>query len=304
MPHTKPHPAPRRRFPITLAGAEGKPWRIAIGVAAGLLLLLLIFRLSRVEPQLMSAAEVRSLQERGVLRVGVRTDIPGLAEDGAGLEIELGQRLAARLLPDIPAGNACKLVEVNAMDTGPKFNDGSIDIAIAMMKRGDSAKYAYSRTYYTDPCYFVVSARTQRLELQNVSVGYVQNTPAAALLDDYVLSHPTANITQVKFAAYPDMIQALMKGNIDLLVMTERYIQKYKTATAVNPQTLLTYYLYDFRPSSVCLGYVDYAIASPADSPALTRLADVMLQEMREDGSLAALYNQYGLVQDYDHEED
>ena len=73
---------------FTLIGDEGKPWRRAIAIAAGVLLLLVALIFGRAETQLMSSAEVKTVQERGVLRIGVIPDMPG-----AELEKELGVKL-------------------------------------------------------------------------------------------------------------------------------------------------------------------------------------------------------------------
>ena len=73
-----------RRMNFTLIGDEGKPWRRAIAIAAGVLLLLVALIFGRAETQLMSSAEVKTVQERGVLRIGVIPDMPG-----AELESEL-----------------------------------------------------------------------------------------------------------------------------------------------------------------------------------------------------------------------
>ena len=67
-----------RRMNFTLIGDEGKPWRRAIAIAAGVLLLLVALIFGRAETQLMSSAEVKTVQERGVLRIGVIPDMPGV----------------------------------------------------------------------------------------------------------------------------------------------------------------------------------------------------------------------------------
>lgn len=296
--------ARRHKLNITFTGDEGKPWRAALGILCALVFLLLLILGGRSQTDPMNSAEVLTIQDRGVLRVGVRTDMPGMGENGQGLEIELAARMAQRLLPDVPAGNNLKLVEVNAMDVGAKFSDGAIDMAIALMPRGTSNKYAYSHTYYTDPCYFIAAVNTPRLAIENISIGCVQNTPPATLLSNYAIAHPEANLTQVKYASYPDMLTALMHGRVDLAVMSELYIHKYQNEKLVNPQTLLSFNLYEFRASGVSIGNVEYAVACLADTPAIALLADDTLAQMREDGSLGALYNRYGLVQDYGHEQE
>ena len=76
-----------RRHPITLVGDEGRPYRKALLILCGLLLVLLLALFSREEPQLMASPEVAGIQDRAVLRVGIRSDIPDLG----GLEQALAQ---------------------------------------------------------------------------------------------------------------------------------------------------------------------------------------------------------------------
>ncbi|MDO5110809.1 MAG: transporter substrate-binding domain-containing protein [Clostridia bacterium] len=302
--HRPKRPGEKRKLSFTLTGQEGKPWRIALMGAAALLLVLLIVALSRVEPNALGSAEVRTIQDRGVLRVGVRDDIPGMGFAQTGLEAELGDILAQRLLPDIPAGNSVKYVTVDSMTIGPKIAQGAIDVAIAMMPQGAQPKFLYSQPYYSDPCYFITSVTTQRLVLQGIRAGCVQNTPSATLLESYVAARPSANITIVKYASYPDMIEAVMESNVEVAVMTQLYIEKYQAETDVNPDTLVPFMPYIFRASAVSPGTVNYCIACPTDTPALITVADLVLDELQQSGQLQSMYTKYGLVQDYAHEEE
>lgn len=270
--------------------------RRAIIGAAIALAVLIIFLLGRVEPNAMNSAEVQTLQARGVLMVGVRSDMPRMGKDGEGLEYELGYELAKRILPEIPEGNSVRYVELNAMDADAKLAEGQIDIAIAMMPAGaKSSQYAYSRPYYEDPCYFITSADTERLVLKNVNAGCVQNTPCDTMLDAYIAEKEFANITKVKYASYPDLIEAVMYDRVDVALLPELYIERYKNETALNPASLIPYKLYDFRVSTVTPGSVKYAVCCPVDVPALATLADVMIKEMTEDGTLKQMYEKYGL---------
>ena len=291
-------PSARRLFArFTLTGDEGRLFRRILVGAGAALLLLILFLLGRVEPNAMSTAEIQTLQARGVLKVGVREDMPGMGKDGGGLEYALGDALARRILPDIPAGNSVRYVEVTAMNVDAKLAEGQIDAALSMMPvNAKSAQYVYSRPYYEDPCYFITASDTERLVLQNVSAGCVQNTPGAALLDSYIEGKAFAGITKLSYASYPDMIEAVMRKRVDVALMPELYIRRYLNETALNPASLIPYKLYKFRVSGISPGSVSYAVACPADMPALATLSDLMIKEMIEDGSLRALYEEYGLT--------
>ena len=283
-----------RRF--TLAGDEGKLIRLILLAAGAALLLLIVILAARTEPSVMSSAEIRTIQDRGLLRVGVRTDMPGMGYDGEGLELELADLLARRLLPDIPAGNSIRYVDVNASNVDAKMADGQIDLALAMMPSGQkSSQYSYSRPYYEDKCYFITAASTEKLVLQNVSAGYVQNTPEADILTQYALGRPNANVSPLKFASYPDMLSAVIHGRVDVALMSELYITRYQNETALNPDSLIPYKLYTFRVSGISPGSVQYAVACPVDTPAIATLANIMLEDMRESGALLRLYEKHGL---------
>lgn len=230
----------------------------------------------------MNSAEVLSLMERGVLKVGVRTDIPGMALDGEGLEIALAEALGARFFPDTE--DSVQLVAVTAMTAGAKLSDGSIDVAIAMMPRNASTStYAYSAAYYSDTCRFVVR-ENDWLSLQDAVVGYVQTSPTASVLSAYIAAHPEYGIKIRSFSAYPDMLLSLAAGEVDAVALTDIYIRKYEAD-------------YAFTSTDTTLGSIDYAIASPVDSSAFVRIANLMLADMKADGSLARLYSQFGLAQ-------
>ena len=68
------------RLNFTLRGEKGKPVRIALCCAAGLVLLVLLAALLKPRTQLMNTPEIQRIRERGVLAVGVRDDMPLFAE--------------------------------------------------------------------------------------------------------------------------------------------------------------------------------------------------------------------------------
>ena len=287
----------------SLRGSEGKPFRIALYCAAALLFIVIIAVVNRPKNQLMNTAEMKRIGDRGVLVVGVRSDVPGFAFDGEGLEIELAQLFAEYLLPDTEADAAVKFVVVSGQTAATKLSDGSIDVAIALMQKGASSKYAYSYAYYTDTCVVAVAPGDEQRPLNEMLLGYVQNTAGSNVLTNYISEHetkvertllqrlrgitpelPEGAITFEKkaFASYPDMLIALENGRIDGAVLTGIYAERYSQS-------------YDFSIHSTRLGTVEYAIAASADEPAIAQLADVFIYELRRSGRLDALLEKYGL---------
>lgn len=276
-----------RRSPVTLVGDAGKPYRAALAVAAGLLLVLILALASREEPQLMASAELLAIQDRGVLRVGVRQDVPGLNGPGGGLEQALAQRLAERVLPDADPSTCLQLVPVNAMTLGTKLDDGSVDAAIAMAAQPMAGQYSYSVPYYSDPCLLVALAGTPNFALENMEVGVVQSngirkSPELLLFQAYSAAHQGQNLKERTYASYPDMLDALARGDVRAVLLTELYASVYAEA-------------YPIAATAFSFGTVDYAVCSPSDAPALASVATLLLQELQASGELASLYAAHGL---------
>ena len=157
-----------RRMNFTLIGDEGKPWRRAIAIAAGVLLLLVALIFGRAETQLMSSAEVKTVQERGVLRIGVIPDMPGAElEKELGLNIQsyedlLNPALKGRIVLSDPNSssaawnNMCNIFAVYGYDTQEAWDylrallENGLVISTSSsvcFKSVDSGEYVVGLTY-------------------------------------------------------------------------------------------------------------------------------------------------------------
>lgn len=286
---------PARHKRITLVGDEGMLWRTILIGAGILALIIVLIVVSRPEPQLMSSLEIQSVEERGILRVGVREDVPKLSDDGEGIEVALAQLLAKRMLPHLPGESAVKLVTVSSATAGARLDDASIDAAIALLEKDASPKYLYSDAYYQEPARFLVREGMESDPIHNITVGCIQASPwmssssgdklpsaGQKLLTAYVEAHPSDGIAIKTFASYDDLLTALQNGTIGAAVMTDLYMNMYRES-------------YTFSVSPAVLGNVEYAMAVSTDSPAFIQLFNLMLSEMKADGSLLALYREHGL---------
>ena len=290
-----------RHSGLTLRGERGRVLRIVLFVALGIGAVVALFALLKPEKQLKTSAEILRIREKGILTVGIREDIPGFSDDGTGLEIELAELFAEFLLPE-NGEKPVKLVTVSAQTAETKLSDGSIDAAIALMQKGASSKFAYSYPYYTDSCRVVLRSGGAKKALDDMLIGYVQNTSAAKVLNRYIDAHETkvqrslidklrgiekelpegaVTFDKKAFASYPDMLSALVNGRIDCAVLPGVYAQLYSSD-------------YDLEPS-VSLGSISYAIAASSDEPAIAQLADVFIYELRESGRLDELLKKYSL---------
>ncbi|MCR5611124.1 MAG: transporter substrate-binding domain-containing protein [Clostridiales bacterium] len=293
----------------TLKGPEGKWWRrglIAVGV---ILLALIVYHFLKPETSLMSSVEVKRVENRGMLTVGVRYDMPGFSEDGEGLEVELAMLLARKLLPD--SDDPLKLVECTSKTVSTKLKDGTIDVAIALQTK--SSSYACSYPYFTDKVYLVtLNALNKAKTPPEMRIGYIPETAAGSVFSAYVLrvtsaaertlvdkilGRPTptpdpataVTIDAVKLGSYDELISALKSGEIDAAVMAGAYVTKYFD---VSPELsgVGEYYLCD-----TVIGSLEYCIVASKDDPAFASIADMLIYRLNEDGTLKELKQKYGL---------
>jgi putative glutamine transport system substrate-binding protein len=290
---------------ITFRGEDGKKPRRVLAVALGVLAVIVLAFLFRAEPVLMNSAEVATVWDHGVLRVGVRTDVPGMAENGEGYETELAALLADKIMsanPDWDGTTAVELVPVTPMDVSAKLSDGSIDVAICLMPAGVSDTCAYSRAYYTDAVYFLTLPGEESRAIKNIRIGCIQNASSTSLyvpsgavynvLTAYIDAHPddglatTTESGTVKrnitvYASYEDLFKGLESGEVQAVVLNGLMLQKYAVQ-------------YSFGISPTKAGSIDYAVACLAENAALASVADLMLADMEQDGTLEAMKTKYG----------
>ena len=257
---------------IMLKGEQGKKLRRALIIAGAAAAVILLALLLRPEPVLMNSAEIANVWNNGVLRVGLRNDVPGLAENGTGLEWEIAQTLAERIMSnsddytgDMPALEA---VEVTSMSVGAKLRGGA------------NAAYAYSRAYYDDPCYILVKPGNENADMSKLKVGCIQSASCSNLYvpsgatrnllfsyySDYKDSgYDTASITG--YASYTDLFDALDKGQVDAIAINELMLNKYGEGRA-------------YAKHTADIGTLHYAVATLSANSAIATVADMMLSEM------------------------
>ena len=236
---------------IMLKGEQGKKLRRALIIAGAAAAVILLALLLRPEPVLMNSAEIANVWNNGVLRVGLRNDVPAL-----------------------------EAVEVTSMSVGAKLRDGSIDAAICLMPRGANAAYAYSRAYYDDPCYILVKPGNENADMSKLKVGCIQSASSSNLYvpsgatrnllfsyySDYKDSgYDTASITG--YASYTDLFDALDKGQVDAIAINELMLNKYGEGRA-------------YAKHTADIGTLHYAVATLSTNSAIATVADMLLSEM------------------------
>lgn len=270
-----------RRMNFTLIGDEGRPWRRAIAAAAVVLLLVFAAIFGRAETQLFSSAEVKTLRERGVLKVGIISDMPGYE-----LEKQIGVRLAEKLLPDVEPDGRVEFVEVTPMTAGTSLDDGTVDMVVGHMSSGMASKYTYSESYYTEECLLAVKQGTSSFALKNFTVGYIQSnrlrkTAEDIIVSSYLSKNSGLNISKKAYASYTDMMDGLERGKIGGAALLRQTFNALRSS-------------YDLTETTLIFGTIDYQVMCPGDSAVFSEVATIVIQEMKQSGELEQLYEQYG----------
>jgi ABC-type amino acid transport substrate-binding protein len=219
---------------------------------------------------------------------------------------ELAALLADKIMSASPGWNgttAVELVPVTPMDVSAKLSDGSIDVAICLMPAGVSETYAYSRAYYTDVVYFLTLPDEENRAIKNIQIGCIQNASSTSLyvpsgavynvLTAYIDAHPddglatetdseTVKRNITVYASYEDLFKGLESGEVQAVAVSGLMARKYAAD-------------YSFAYSPTTAGSIDYAIACLAENAALASVADLMLADLEQDGTLEALKTKYGL---------
>jgi ABC-type amino acid transport substrate-binding protein len=294
---------------LTLKGREGRIPRIVLISLGALILLILIASLMKPETQLMSSVEIKRIENKGILTVGVRDDMPGFCEKGEGFEAELARLLAKRILPD--SDEALSLEVCTVKTVSAKLSDGSIDVAIALQPEGSGSAYSYSYPYFTDNVRLVtLSEELSKKEPWELVIGYIPETAAGSRFTSYVsrvtaseeqnliekllrkpkpTPDPAAAVTieSKKYGSYDELVAALKRGDVDAAALSGAYIYRYFIAGAEENE---------ISGCWLCeadIGVLKYCVIASSDEPALTQIADMLIYEIGESGLLRELTNKY-----------
>lgn|GEM_PF-1662516 len=267
---------------------------LVLGAAAIVVLAIVLALLLQPAPDPFETAEIAAILDRGVLRAGVREDVPsfGFADaDGnrLGLEVDLASLLAARIFgtPEV------EFTAVNFNTMPAKLRRAQLDCCVALAQTGMSTSLVYSEPYYTDAVAIMVrldSPYEQPADLAGRTIGCINrdgsNMRYAARNALYAFAEQQSpKCTVVEYASSADMMADLASGELDGVCMEYALLFSFFSAEAhrILPQAI---------------GTISYSIAFQPGSEALVRVANDMIANMRADGSLDALLAKWSL-EDY-----
>lgn len=267
---------------------------LVFGVFCTVILVVVLALLLQPGPDPFETAEVAAIMDRGVLRVGVREDVPAFGytdSEGnrAGLEVDLAALLSSRMF----GTEEVELTTVNFNTMPAMLRKARLDCCVALAQTGMSTSLVYSEPYYTDAVAIMVLAASPYQapeDLAGLSIGCINRDGsnmryAARNALNAFSAGLDPKCTVVEYSSSADMMADLINGRLSGVCMEYALLFSYFSADThrILPQAI---------------GTISYSIAFQPGSQALVEIANDMIRTMRADGSLDALLQKWSL-EDY-----
>ena len=226
------------------------------------------------------AADVQAIVDRGVLKVGVKDDVPGFGQKDAatgefsGIEIDLAKKIGESL------GVNVEFTPVTAATRGQLLDNGDIDLVMATFTITEERKqtYNFSTAYYTDAVTVMVkkdSGISSLADLAGKKVGVSQGSTSMAALQE--AAGEDVSIDFQEFATYPEIKAALDSGRVDAFsvdgsilggylddtveLLSERFSPQEYGVTSKKDNTGLAEYVENLIQGWLAAGTIDQVIA-------------------------------------------
>lgn len=231
-------------------------------------------------------AALNEIRDRGTLRVGVKSDVPGFGyfnsetKEFEGIEIDLARLIAGDILSD---DKAVEFVAVTAQTRGPMLDNGELDMVIATFTITEERKesYNFTKPYYHDELGFLVVAGSDIQSFADIdgkTVGIAQSGTAKSALEAEAEKRGI-QLNYGERASYPELKAALTAGEID--------------AFAVDKSILIGYSDEKTRILDDGFNPQDYGIATKLENTQLAEYLDEFLDTIMQDGQFDEILTQW-----------
>jgi len=232
-------------------------------------------------------AQLKEIRDRGVLRVGVKVDVPYFGHLNTntnqleGLEIDLVKLIAQDLFGD---PNAVKMVGVTAQTRELMLNNGELDIVIATFTITEERKksFHFTEPYVYDEIGFLVkkdSGLKSFMDMNGKTIGTVQSgTARNALVTEAAIRG--IELKYQGYANYPEVKAALLSDKIDAFAVDKSILLGYQDDSTIILED-------GFNPQP-------YGIATKLSSTGLAAYLDDFMKSIKEDGRLEEILTHWG----------
>jgi len=232
--------------------------------------------------------EIKAIKDRGILKVGVKVDVPKFgyknAETGKieGFEIDLAKQVAKKILGD---ENKVEFQGVTAKTRGPLLDNGEVDMDVATFTITEERKksYNFSDPYLKDGVGLLVKKNLGASSLKDLdgkTIGVAQSSTTKAALEEEAKKQGI----KLKFSelgGYPEIKAALDSGRVDCFAVDASILNGYVDDSSVilndryNPQ--------------------EYGIASKIDNAELAKVINGVVNEMKTSGEMDKLIKKWDI---------
>src|SRR5574344_2700168 len=235
--------------------------------------------------ELSNSDQVQAIIERGVLRVGVKQDVPNFgyknpdSGEFEGLEIDIARKIADELGVDI------EFTPVTAQTRGPLLDNGQVDLVIATFTITEERKLLYNFTtpYYTDAVGFLVnkdSGIKTFTDLNGKTIGVAQGSITRTLISELADKYGIA-VNFAELGSYPELSVSLRAHRTDAFSVDQSILSGYIGSKSE---------LMDFSFSAS-----DFGIVTKLSNKDLNNYLNSLVDKWTYDGSLQAIYDAHGL---------
>lgn len=233
-------------------------------------------------------ADVKAIKDRGVLKVGVKVDVPKFGykdpktEKVDGFEIDIAKAVAKKIFGD---ENKIQTSAVTAKTRGPLLDSGDVDIDVATFTITDERKksYNFSDPYFTDGVGLLVkkNAGIQSLkDLNGKKIGVAQSSTSKKAVQAEA-DKLGIKVSFLEFGTYPEIKTALDSGRVDCFSVDGAILYGYlDDSTTILPDR--------FSPQ-------DYGIASKKGNDGLAKVVNDTVADLKKSGELDKLEQKWGL---------
>ncbi|AVK48158.1 adhesin [Clostridium sp. MF28] len=228
------------------------------------------------------AKEIQAIKDRGVLKVGVKVDVPKYGYKNPqtgemeGLEIDLSKAIAKKILGD---ESKVEFQGVTAKTRGPLLDNGEIDMVAATFTITDERKksYNFSDPYIKDGVGLLVKkslGASSLKDLDGKTIGVTQSaTTKTALQKEAEKEGITLKFSEL--GGYPELKAALDSGRIDCFAVDASILNGY-----VDDSTVILNDRYDPQ---------EYGIATKKDNTELAKEVNEVINDMKSSGEIDKL---------------
>ena len=229
-----------------------------------------------------SDSSLKDIRKRGVVRVGVKVDVPGVGylnpdtNELEGLEIDLAKLIVKELCGD---SKALWPVAVTALTREAMLENGEIDFVLATFTITEERKekFHFTDSYFQDAIglmTFKDAGVSELKDLDGMTIGTVQfGTAYSALSAEIEALGIHATVEQ--YASYPEVMEALKAGHVDAFSADKPMLWGY-----VDDETVVL---------DTAFGPQDYGIATKLDHTSLSKYLDELMTKIQKDGRLAEI---------------